>query len=176
MFDHLRSTNCFEGATFRSGWGHFATNINVKKILHARYWWPILFKDTHDFCKSYDSCKKIGGLKTKSLAKLVITLLKEPFMKWGLDFISTIKLTWRLTSNKYILVAIDYATKWVDEKALKTNTAIVTIRFWYEYILARFGCPLTIVIDQGIHLINDTIKHLTKQFLLKHISSTTYYP
>jgi hypothetical protein len=97
-------------------------------------------------------------------------------MKWGLDFISTIKLTWRLTSNKYILVAIDYATKWVDEKAFKTNTVIVTIRFWYEYILARFGCPLTIVIDQGIHLINDTIKHLTKQFLLKHISSTTYYP
>jgi hypothetical protein len=46
----------------------------------------------------------------------------------------------------------------------------------YEYILTRFGCPLTIVIDQGIHFINDTIKHLTKYFMLKHISSTTCYP
>jgi len=35
---------------------------------------------------------------------------------------------------------------------------------------------LTIVTDQGVHFINETIKHLTKYFLLKHISSTTYYP
>ncbi len=49
-------------------------------------------------------------------------------------------------------------------------------KFLYEYILTRFGCPLTIVTYQGIHFINDTIKHLTKQFLLKLVSSTTYYP
>jgi hypothetical protein len=49
-------------------------------------------------------------------------------------------------------------------------------KFLYEYILTRFGCPLTIVTYPGIHFINDTIKHLTKQFLLKPVSSTTYYP
>jgi hypothetical protein len=74
------------------------------------------------------------------------------------------------------MVATNYATKWVETKALVTNIAIVTFRFLYEYILTRFGCPLTIVIDQGIHFINDTIKYLIKQFMLKHISSTTYYP
>jgi hypothetical protein len=39
-----------------------------------------------------------------------------------------------------------------------------------------FGCPLTIVIDQGVHFINDAIKYLTNHFLMKHVSSTTYYP
>jgi transposase InsO family protein len=39
-----------------------------------------------------------------------------------------------------------------------------------------FGCPLTIVTDQGVHFINDAIKYLTYHFLLKHVSSTTYYP
>jgi hypothetical protein len=53
--------------------------------------------------------------------------------------------------NKYILVAIDYATKWVEVKALRTNIVIVTAIFLYEYILTRFGCPLTIVINQGVH-------------------------
>jgi hypothetical protein len=77
--------------------GYFAANIIAKKILNAGYWWLILFKDTHDICKSYDNCQKIGGLKTKSLARLVITLPKETFMKWDLDFISPLKLARRLT-------------------------------------------------------------------------------
>jgi len=63
--------------------------------------------------------------------------------------------------NKYILVTIDYATKWVEGKALRTNIIVIRARFMYEYVLTRFGCPLTIVTNQGIHFINDTIKHLT---------------
>jgi hypothetical protein len=121
-----------------------------------------LFKDTRDFCKSYDSCQKIGAFKTKSLAKLVTTFPKEPFMKWGLDFIGLIKLASILAGNKYILVATDYATKWVEAKVFRTNMVVVTTRFLYEYVLTRFGCPLTIVTNQGVHFINDTIRHLSQ--------------
>jgi hypothetical protein len=45
--------------------GHFITNIIVKKILDVGYWWPILFNDIHEFCKSCDNCQKIGGLEQK---------------------------------------------------------------------------------------------------------------
>jgi hypothetical protein len=51
---------------------------------------------------------------TQNLAKLVTTLLEKPFKKWGLDFIGLVKLVSRFSGNWYILVAIDYATKWVE--------------------------------------------------------------
>jgi hypothetical protein len=73
------------------------------------------------------------------------------------------------------LVTTNYVTKWVKAKALGTNIVVFIARFLYEYILTRFGCPLTIVIDQGVYFINDTIKHMTEQFLLKHLRFTTYY-
>jgi len=60
--------------------GHFTIDITTKKSLDAGYWWPTIFKDTHEFCKSCDSRQKLR-LKTKSLAKLVIAFQKEPFMK-----------------------------------------------------------------------------------------------
>jgi len=46
----------------------------------------------------------------------------------------------------------------------------------YECILTKVGCPFTIVTNQRVHFINDAIKYLTNHFMLKHVSSTTYYP
>ncbi len=144
--------------------------------MDVRYWWPTMYKDVHDYYRSYDARQKIGGLTIQSLAKLFTCLLKEPFMKWGVNYLGPIKLVGRYIGNKYIIIATDYATKWVEARALKINIAVVITKFLYECILIGFGCPLIIITNQGVHFINDAIKYLINHFLLKHVGFTTYYP
>jgi lipoprotein signal peptidase len=90
---------------------------------------------------------------TQNLAKLVTILPKEPFQKWGLNFIGLVKPTSRMSSNWYNMVAIDYATKWVEVRTLRSNIVVVITKFLYKHILIRFGCPWTIVTDQSTHFI-----------------------
>jgi hypothetical protein len=66
-------------------------------------------------------------------------------MKWELNFIEPIKLARRFTHRKYILMATNYATKWVEAKTFQMNTTIMIVKLLYEYILTRFGCPLILV-------------------------------
>jgi hypothetical protein len=69
------------------------------------------------------------------MAKMITTLLEKPFQKWGLDFIKPIKPTSHYFGNWYILVATDYAIKWVEARTLCTNTIVVTPEFLYDHIL-----------------------------------------
>ncbi len=136
---------------------HFATEITQRKILDVGYWWPIMYRDVHDYYRSCDACQRMGGLVTQILTKLVTSLPMKSFMKRGFYFVGPIKLAKRYIGKKKNLVGIDYATKWVEAKALRINTIVVITKFMYECILTKFGCPLTIVIDQGVHFINDAI-------------------
>nr|GEV92855.1 hypothetical protein [Tanacetum cinerariifolium] len=77
--------------------------------------------------------------------------------------------------NKYILMAVDYLSKWVEAKALPTNDARVVCKF-LKSLFARFGTPRAIISDRGTHFCNDQFAKVMLKFNVTHRLATAYHP
>nr|GEU91041.1 reverse transcriptase domain-containing protein [Tanacetum cinerariifolium] len=77
--------------------------------------------------------------------------------------------------NKYILVAIDYLSKWVEAKALPTNDARVVVKF-LKSLFSRFGTPKAIISDRRTHFCNDQFSRVMAKYGVTHRLSTAYHP
>ena len=156
--------------------GYFAGWATAQKALRAGYWWPTLFKDATNFVKKCDPCQRVGKPTATKAMPLTPILAQTPFEKWGIDFVGPIKPPSREGQKRYILVATEYVTKWVEALATKTDDAETVAKFIYEHIITRFGCPKEIVSDRGTHFINDTIEKMLQKYFIKHRKSSPYHP
>nr|GEW09151.1 reverse transcriptase domain-containing protein [Tanacetum cinerariifolium] len=77
--------------------------------------------------------------------------------------------------NRYILVVVDYLSKWVEAKALPTNDAHVVVKF-LKYLVACFGTPRAIISDRGTHFCNDKFAKVISKYGVTHRLSTAYHP
>lgn len=98
------------------------------------------------------------------------------FAKWGIDFVGPIKPSTRGSHAEYIIVAIDYLTKWVEAKATVKNDVRTTAWFLYEYVFTHYDLPIEIVSDQGKHFINEVIEYLLVEFMVIHRRFALYHP
>ncbi|GJS55556.1 reverse transcriptase domain-containing protein [Tanacetum coccineum] len=96
----------------------------------------------------------------------------EIFDVWGIDFMGPFP---SLRGNKYILVAVDYLSKWVEAKALPTNDARVVCKF-LKSLFARFGAPRTIIRDRETYFCNDQFAKVMLKYGFTHRLSTVYHP
>ncbi|XP_076922594.1 uncharacterized protein LOC143584414 [Bidens hawaiensis] len=77
--------------------------------------------------------------------------------------------------NKYILMAIDYVSKWVEAQALATNDARVVMKF-LKKLFTRFGTPRAIFSDRGTHFCNTVMQKALARYGFTHHTSTAYHP
>ena len=151
--------------------GHFALDKMFDKI-KDRYYWPQMYETIRQYVRSCDACQRRGKNKNKQYLHPIPTY--SPFHQIGIDIVGPLPKTSR--GYKYIVVAIDYLTKWPEARALRRATAEEVSSFIYEDIICRHGCPSKLLSDRGTHFNNQVIAGLMEKFQIKHLFSTPYHP
>jgi hypothetical protein len=108
--------------------GHFSGRTTAHKILRVRYYWPTLFRGTHTFICTYESCQRFEGKQRLPALPLDPVVIEAPFQKWGLDFIGQIPQV-SSAGHSWLLAATDYLTRWVEAILLGTSSFAAIIRF-----------------------------------------------
>nr|GEX49864.1 DNA-directed DNA polymerase [Tanacetum cinerariifolium] len=132
---------CHEGPTG----GHRGANLTAKKAFDVGFFWPTIYQDTHDMIKSCDTCQREGQIYQRDEMPQNAIQVCEIFDVWGIDFMGPFPSS---KGNKYILIVVDYLSKWVEAKALPTNDARVVVKF-LKSLFSRFGTPRAIISDRG---------------------------
>ncbi|GKB26332.1 reverse transcriptase domain-containing protein, partial [Tanacetum coccineum] len=152
--------------------GHHGANLTAKKVFDAGFFWPSIYKDAHELVKNCDSCQRQGNFLQRDEMPQNSIQVCEIFDVWGIDFMGPFPSS---KGNKYILVAVDYLSKWVEAKALPTNDARVVCKF-LKSLFARFGAPRAIISDRGTHFCNDQFAKVMLKYGVTHRLSTAYHP
>jgi len=128
--------------------GHFNGERTAAKVLQSGFYWPTLFKDANIHCKHCDECQRTGAMSKRNEMPLQSILEVEVFDCWGIDFVGPFPSSY---SNEYILVAVDYASKWVEAVASPKADSKTVVKFLKKNIFTRFGTPRVLISDGGSH-------------------------
>ncbi|RVW19821.1 Transposon Ty3-G Gag-Pol polyprotein [Vitis vinifera] len=153
--------------------GHFASQKTAMKVLQSGFTWPSLFKDAHIMCRNCDRCQRLGKLTKRNQMPMNPILIVELFDVWGIDFMGPFPMSF---GNSYILVGVDYVSKWVEAIPCKQNDHRVVLKFLKENIFSRFGVPKAIISDGGAHFCNKPFEALLSKYGVKHKVATPYHP
>nr|GEZ12444.1 DNA-directed DNA polymerase [Tanacetum cinerariifolium] len=133
---------CYSGPTG----GHYRANYTAKKVFDSGFYWLTIYKDAFELVKHCDSCQRQGKISQKDEMPQNSIQVCEFFDVWGIDFMGPFPSS---KGNKYILVAVDYLSKWVEAKALPTNDARVVGKI-LKSLFSRFGAPKAIISDREV--------------------------
>jgi hypothetical protein len=137
------------------------------------YFWPSLFKDCIIAVHKCHAFQTYNNKIRSHPSPLHPVVFVGPFSKWGIDFMTCKPHS--TEGHGYIIVAVDYFTKWVEAMPTFDNTGKIAALFIFNHIITRFGVPQAIVTDHGSHFQNFMMSELTEKLGLCHENSTPYY-
>jgi hypothetical protein len=153
---------------------HQSTHKMKWLISRSRYYWPTMLEDCFKYYNGCQACQRFEKIQMV-LASVTNLIIKPwPFRGWGMDMIGKINPP-SSKGHQYILVIMDYFTKWVEVIPMKSVTSKNVINFIKEHVIHRFGIPQTITTDGGFIFISEEFSKFAAGVRIKLIRSSPYY-
>ncbi|XP_052735536.1 uncharacterized protein LOC128197521 [Vigna angularis] len=159
--------------------GTFGTHMNghsmTRKILRAGYFWLTMENDCCTHVRKCEKCQVYGNNINVPPTTLNVLSAPWPFSMWGIDVIGAIEPK-ASNGHRFILVAIDYFTKWVEAASYANVTRKVVTKFIKGELICRYGIPNRIITDNATNLNNQMMTELCEEFKIHHLNSSPYRP
>ncbi|GKV50913.1 hypothetical protein SLEP1_g57592 [Rubroshorea leprosula] len=153
---------------------HIGGRTLARKLLRHGYYWPTMVEDAQNYVKKCPTCQfnaddiHMPGEMLSSLAS------PWPFAQWGVDLLGPfIKGKGGCT---FLVVAVDYFTKWIEAKPLSTTTERKIEEFLFNSILCRFGIPRRIIADNGPQFRVAALKSFCNDYGVELVLTSVYTP
>ncbi|GJY03748.1 reverse transcriptase domain-containing protein [Tanacetum coccineum] len=152
--------------------GHHGIATTARKVFEAGFYRPNIFYDARRLVRACDACQRAGNISSMDETPQKYMQVYEIFDVWGIDFMGPFPSS---NGNKYILVAIDYVSKWVEAQAFPGSDARNVVNF-LKRLFARFGIPKALISDKGTHFCNYQMDQAMKRYGVVHRFFTAYHP
>ena len=156
--------------------GRFAGHLAEKKVydrLRRYVWWRGMRGDIHDHCRSCLVCVSRKGGHRSLKPPLQPIPVGGPFHRVAVD---VLQLPLTVRGNRYVVVFMDYFTKWPEAFAVANQTAETIARLFAEEIICRHGIPEELLSDRGANFLSNLVLELCKILGVKKINTSGYHP
>ncbi|GJZ29691.1 reverse transcriptase domain-containing protein [Tanacetum coccineum] len=126
---------------------HAGPRSVVAKAIRLGYYWPTMHRDARDMIRACNDCQVHRPVLRNPQQPLTPITTPWPFHKWGIDIAGPFPEG--PGKVKFLIVAMDYFTKWIEAKAVATITGTQVKKFVWDNIVCRFGLPGEIISDNG---------------------------
>jgi hypothetical protein len=152
---------------------HIGSRPLLGKVFRQGFYWPKVASDATDLVQKCENCQKCARDQKQPSSLTQLIQPTWPLQRWGLDLLGPLPPA--QGNLKYVVVAVEYFSKWIEAKPLATITSVTVQKFFWQNIVCRFGVLKAITVDNGTQFDAKTFKDFCDQIGTKiHFASVRH--
>jgi hypothetical protein len=152
---------------------HIGSRPLLGKVFRQGFYWPKAASDAADLVKKCENYQKYARDQKQPLSLTQLIQPTWPLQRWGLDLLGPLPPA--QGNLKYVVVAVEYFSKWIEAKPLATITSAMAQKFFWQNIVCRFGVSKAITVDNGTQFDAEMFKAFCDQIRTKiHFASVRH--
>ncbi|XP_025631259.1 uncharacterized protein [Arachis hypogaea] len=131
---------------------HIEGKALARKLVRAGYFWPSMMTDSQEFVRRCKKCQKNANFHKAPASEHSLLMASRPFSQWGINLLGPFLVG--PGQVKYLIIAIDYYTKWVKAEPLASISSANCRKFIWRHVIFRFGIPKSVISDNRTQFVD----------------------